>query len=403
MLAQRLKDDESGISLIEMMIAVLVMGMILTALAGSLVASLRNVVGQEAALKANALANQLVEDARALEFEHAALCETEALAVFGAASFESEPLVLLPDGDPQCSETDRLLPRQTGTRDGIDYVATYAVTWMDDAGDDVSGVDPDSPQDVKRLVVDLEWTVDGNARTMRTVSYRSPTPGEQLLISNVDPDITYIKDADETSTAIGQPRTSFTLSIESETEQQSVSVVFADRGGTEITPQYLTTSDGGYTWSLQIGPSLANFRNGETLFTFTATEPDGDVTEVIDRGLFLHDLEFRSTALPAVIEVLPSGAACPFRVEASIQGMLLSDGLDVLWAVRDPEIDAAVTLNDDVAGASFYRNYDGETYWADTTITSASVQFRAQRVADLASVTTTAVSIPIARVDACTV
>lgn len=318
-LCRRLHDDE-GVTLVEMMVAILILGIVLTALAGTLVTSLASASRQEADIQANAVANALVEDLRGRPFREVALCEDEAAASFDTGS-GTEDMVLLPSTDPQCGDPDRPMPTFSVEQDGRNYDVVLAITWVNH---------PDTPatQDFKRIIVDLTWQDRDRTLTSRTEARRAPEALEQPMAVQIDPLVTRLRDEGDAEGVTGRNDDSFELRATHILKQTTVTVEWQDRiGGTDDAP--LESSDGGFTWTYTVPFNDGLFPNGETLFTFTATDPSGVVTEVVTRGLFLHDLEYRVVNGPTTVEVLTDGTVCDLPVTAEMRGMLLSDTLDI--------------------------------------------------------------------------
>ena len=333
-LRRRVLDDE-GVTLVEMMVAILILGIVLTALAATLATSLQTAGRQEADIQANAVANAVVEEIRGIEFREVALCTGEATAVFGApVEFEGEPLVLLPDTDPVCTgpAADRLVPTTSMVQDGRNYDAQVAVTWVDDPGDGVQGAGDSAPQDYKRIVVDLTWEDRGTTHAARTETRRAPEALEQPMTVQVTPLVTRLRDeGDLDSSVTGRNNAPFTLEAAHVLKQSSVVVTWLDRNGaTDTAP--LTKQDDGFNWKFTVPYNDGLFPNGETLFTFTATDPSSTVTQVVTRKLFLHDLEYLSVTAPTTVYIDPSGVACSLPISAAMRGMLLSDTIDVSFS-----------------------------------------------------------------------
>lgn len=389
----RCHQDETGLSLVEMLVAVLMLGLILGAMAQSLVGTLTSITRQEGHIKASALANELLEQVRSVVWEDAGLCETEAVNHFGGTTVGGQDLATIPDGDPTCSTPDpnRLVPLRTLVRDGVTYTAVTTITWMDDPVDNGSG-DAD-PHDVKRVVVDLAWTNGSDPFTFRAETVRAPSALEIELDALVDPDITYIKNNPDSSSVVGANITAFDLRATATAEQTSVTAKWTDRAGT-IETRNLTSSDGGFSWLFQVPQNVGPFRNGETVFTFTATDPAGNQIESIHRALFLHTLEVLSLTPPAKIQVRGDGTVCPFTVSTHVRGALLSDEATLSFS-PGPVNQAMLADTTDENGAFFDLALDGETGWGSTE-TSTTITLTLNRIADASSVTSQ-VSVPLER------
>ncbi|MFP5308403.1 MAG: prepilin-type N-terminal cleavage/methylation domain-containing protein [Actinomycetes bacterium] len=339
----RWRDDE-GVTLVELMVALLILGLLLSALASALVASLAGANRQQIRVQATTVGSQVIEEAQGQLFRNVALCQSEAVATFGSPlTFEGNPLVLLPDADAQCSNAQRLRPTRTVTLEDVTYQVRLAITWIDDPADGLGAADATGTDDYKRIVTDLTWTERGQTRTFRAEGRVAPEAFEQPLRARINPREVPLRDSSENPpppgpSVVGRNRVPFTITAVHTLKQNSMSVRFAQRNTADRVIA-MTSGDGGFTWTFTVPSNDGLFPNGETLFTFTATDPAGTVTTLIDRALFLHDLAYRAvpTSQPAMtpttIEVLPSGTVCPVTVNAYMQGVLLSDAVDV--AVSD--------------------------------------------------------------------
>lgn len=370
---RQLIEAEDGISLVEMLVAILVLGIILAGLAQSLVASVVAVGRQEVETIATALANEAIEDLWLRDWRDVALCTSDALATFSSASHDGRPLVLLSDSDARCatSPLGAVEASTAGvTRGDATFDLTRAVTWHDDLGDDTGAADP-SGQDVKWVTVEVSWDWRGRARSVASETKLAPPVGQQEMTTELVPD-----DGEQAVylDGNGENREAFELRASTVHEFDSVGVSWTG-SDTETITVALTTSDGGFTWTDTVKARVGPFLNGETLFTFTGTRTVGSETvktTVVDRGLFLHDLAFAAAGLdvPTAILVDPFAQdVCDFTLGAEIQGVLLSDDVQVQWtdssgAVVEwvPGVEGEAMLADTATstGAAFTLPYGGE-------------------------------------------
>lgn len=377
-LCRRLHDDE-GVTLVEMMVAILILGIVLTALAGTLVTSLTSAGRQEADIQANAVANAVLEDLHALSFQSVALCTGEA-----AASFETEAMVLLPSSDPQCSEADRPVPTFSVVQDGRSYDGVLAITWIDDPATAAA-------QDYKRLVVDLTWEDRGRNYTSRTEARRAPEALEQPMTVEVTPFLTRLRHESEAESGGVRGRIASELQLRAShaVEQSSVVVSWLDRDGDPDTLA-LTSSDGGFTW---VGTLPANyiepFPNGETLFAFAATDSSGVTTDVVTRALFLHDLGYLEVVgpEPSPVDVDPAGVICGgATLTVRMMGMLLSDTVEVAFSHEGDPAEATTPryalsgVLQTVSGADFEMQLNSATTFPVGVATTVTGTLFAERV-----------------------
>jgi prepilin-type N-terminal cleavage/methylation domain-containing protein len=402
--------DDEGVTLVELMVSLLILGVLLSALASALVATLNGAARQQVRVQATTVGNQVVEEVQGQRFRNVGLCQSEAVAEFGSpAVFEGRPIVLIPDADTQCSNAQRLRPSRTVTLDDVTYSVRLAITWIDDPADGLGAADANGTDDYKRIVADLTWTERDVQRSFRAEGRVAPEATEQPLRARIVPREVPIRDASENPPppgpdVTGRNRVAFTITAIHELKQTSVTARFAQRGAPDRTVS-LATSDGGFTWTFTVPSNDGLFPNGETLFTFTATDAAGVVTTLIDRALFLHDLAFRPVPsgsppmVPTQIEVVPDGSVCPVVVNAYMQGMLLSDAVDV-----EPSVGGVRTGLTGFAQTDFGANFTRTLELTGLTPgSSVTFQFSATRVnlPPASPVDLTPSSVPVVGVSAC--
>lgn len=344
--------EEEGISLVEMLVAIMVLALLFGALAQSLTTSLFSVQRQERQVHATALAAALAESAVSLPWGSVGLCEGDAATVHTGTDFtypsgDLEPLVLIEDDDPVCTDPP-LTAREVIERANNDYRVDTVITWHDDVQDNTGpgGTDPNTTEDLKRILITVAWDVRGQPNVHTTETFLTPEGAEIGFRTRVDHDgglgYTYV-----------DPATNLTLTpvylrLFTGTKQRDVKVeweVIADDASTQTITRWMSDSaSDGRNWVLLIdngSPDLAinKLRNAQVLFTFTATDA-GDpavVNQVTDRGLFLiHPdgygiREISGSPLSQTVPVV-DGVACEFDVSVFVAGALSSDPATFRWS-----------------------------------------------------------------------
>ncbi len=172
----RLHDDD-GISLVEIMVAIVILGVAMSAFASTLVQSLATVTRDEQLVRANQFAADLLEGTRSLEWQHVGFYSNDPGYV--ATANDGAETVTLGATRPAGSPAPR--PDSVVVRDGITYTVEMDVVWFDDPNHPPAPlVDPD-PHDYKELRVTLDWTAKGIAYETSSVSVRQPTTEEVPL------------------------------------------------------------------------------------------------------------------------------------------------------------------------------------------------------------------------------
>lgn len=349
-------EAEDGISLVEVLVAILVLGLIMGAMAQTLVGSLQSAQAQERQVHATSLTRQLVEEARGLPWPKLGLCEDDIPAVFPGGTYDyadgsSEVLVPISMQDEICAGVGDppLQPRTTIERNGVAYTVTTVVTWHDDPLDnDASGNDAD-PEDLKRILVRADWEIRGQPRSTIIESfvaedaYAPPLVAEVLHEGGVN--YTYLNAYDGDGTNDGLTQTPVVLRVTAAVPQSGVEVTWTNADGSTVT-RGLGSADK-LVWTHTIPPGDTDFTanrlsNGETVFEFTAREAaTARVGNTFARGLFLIEpsgVGVRDERLIGADGVqvssvrVASGQTCgPYTLSIFVDGLLRSDFVTAVW------------------------------------------------------------------------
>lgn len=165
---RRLRADDYGISLVEVLVSIVILGIALAAFAGTITSALATITSDEQVVRGNQLAADLVEDVRSLPWACIGFAATDSDYVPGPATVTVDTASGCTGAPPPRMTAD------TRTVDGQPYRVTRTIDWVDVA--DVPGT-----QNHKIITVSLDWTVRGNAYTTSTSSIRIPTTQEVPL------------------------------------------------------------------------------------------------------------------------------------------------------------------------------------------------------------------------------
>ena len=185
-------DDWAGFTLVEMIVAIFILGVLLAASASAFIGFSRQAALNERRVQATALLNQLHEQLQTIPWEQAAVYEDELgpLADLGAdvgadpPALDGNPFVLLDGPDNSDCPVDEqdcgrlpLVPatQQSLVIDGREYEVLQAVTWVDRNGDGVG--------DVKRFTTAVTWSVLGRDYLETFQSERAPTAAEVAILT----------------------------------------------------------------------------------------------------------------------------------------------------------------------------------------------------------------------------
>lgn len=168
-LARLSASSDEGMTLVEVMVAMLVLTVVFSAMASVLITSLHSLVGNENRVRANALANELLEDLQERRWAYVGFAESDF-----DASVPADTVIVddaLADYDDWLADDARAQPSAEFTRDGTTYTVETAITWGDDTATETA-------HDYKRFVVDVGWEEFGRERTTSHAAQRTPSSNE---------------------------------------------------------------------------------------------------------------------------------------------------------------------------------------------------------------------------------
>jgi prepilin-type N-terminal cleavage/methylation domain-containing protein len=267
---------QAGFSLVEMMVAILVLGVVLAALASSLISFSAMSLTNERRVQATAFLTRLHEQLQSIPWDQAAIYDGEQvdldpLGVDLAATpptVGGEPLVLLgapdnsgcPGDEPECGRLT-FVPRAFDVVeiDDREYELYQAVTWDVDAG---------NGQAVKRFTTLVRWEVWGRVTEQRFESTRAATVADL--------------DASTLPEVLSLLVTPNTVALDASGENQSdieVRITF-ERGITSASLQY-TAQEAGNPVLRTVVMTGTDFEDAKP-YAFVATIPAG--SEVFLQG-----------------------------------------------------------------------------------------------------------------------
>jgi type II secretory pathway pseudopilin PulG len=281
-------------TLVEVMVAIFILGVILTAFAGVIITSLRAIATSEREVHATALAQQSIEEFQSIAWEAVGLYEDEVLDLAdwnggNTDTFEGDDLVLLA---PPLNAGSRLVqvpaPRDAVVIANTEYTVERYVTWIDSDGD--------GTPETKRFTADVTWTHMGRTRQITAVGDRVPTQAEAPATAT-GTRVLAITGAPDPAELDGESALNL---------QQNTVTVRANRGlraapvptlrfytlgdapgSTTYVERTLTMTgslpgeNGSPTrWRVTIPPETFRFVNGPLDVLFTAEDTDGNLLEV---------------------------------------------------------------------------------------------------------------------------
>ncbi len=299
----RLSSDE-GLTLVEMMVALLVLGVILSGLAAVIMNVARASVISEHEVRATALAQQAVEELMTIEWDNAALYEDHIADVVsdhgadgedwrdrldGSGDYNGRGLVTVPAPGAESARRSQVpTPVEEYERSGTDYVVHRYVTRVNRSESE--------GEDSLRFNVHVTWDGSGSEREIMVAGERLPTQSEAaasdsgvaVLQFNASPNPSYLDgvtpeqdiqvavrlNAGVTSGELRYP----VLIVDPDSDPDDA---FEDRHIWDIHTRTMTPSDAspsgvGYlTWTTTIPANAHVFVNGTADLQFVALDgPD---------------------------------------------------------------------------------------------------------------------------------
>ncbi|MGI8876779.1 MAG: type IV pilus modification PilV family protein [Egibacteraceae bacterium] len=264
---------EEGMTLVELMVAMLILAVVFAGMAQTIITSLSALHAAELRTRATALGKEVVEELHGLAWEKTALYTDE---VTGATTFDGEDLVLIPPASPRDPEVP--VTDETVDRDGITYELSRRVTWFDDPA-------TSEDEDYKRLVALVAWSERGTARSARVEVLRSPSGSEMAgglgvtfaSLANADYNAaapTFHEDEVEVdSTGANQHRIAGRVIVSD--PSLPATVTYIDRSGAPQTVVDARLGAGTQVRDFEIAFSDAELPHGAVIFTATITDgPD---------------------------------------------------------------------------------------------------------------------------------
>ena len=187
--------DERAVTLVELIIAIVILGILFSAVAGALINFSQIALNNERRVQATGFMSSEHENLQTIPWDLAVLYEDEVTAMpavegldLTALEFEGEPLVLIPGPDGGRND---LVPEPHAVVDDEYEVFTF-VTQSDIAT-------------AKRFTTIVKWTVLGREVTQRFISLRAPTLANlavgglpEVLLFDVSPTTVPLTPLDET-------------------------------------------------------------------------------------------------------------------------------------------------------------------------------------------------------------
>ena len=288
---------EDGMTLVEMMVAILVLGVVLSALAATLITSLRTIVLSEAETTATALAQQEIERLQSTPWEVAGLLDTEVAAgpaewtdrLDGLGRFEGDDLATITASEGMADRPHQA-PRLFTTDDESGYSVARYITWVDRSADGFP--------DTRRFTVVVTWEDASRERELVVEGERAPTPAEASAAADELRLLNFFRSPDPAAIAAdGQLTQDVNVEVRvtkgvilGRLRYHEATLILDDDAGTPTEPAWtityqlvdvpmtavngsLSTSGGHLIWRHTIPAGSGTFVDGTMPIQFRASEP----------------------------------------------------------------------------------------------------------------------------------
>ena len=283
------RDDEAGFTLVETMVALVVIAIVFAAMAGFLITSIKAQAANERRVRAAQVGNQAVEDLRALPWDVLGFYATD--AGYEATYNGAETVTLATPADGVRDSRAPLPGPQTVASNGTTYTRTLHITWFDDPGDGLSAADDDSDtHDAKRVRASLSWNVGTETKTLEVEGVRAPTIDEVMPRGQDVVNPFQVQSFSGTPAAMpldsaGKTTSPITFSLHTTVASSQVRLSFTDRDN--LTQSYFMAAPSSNTdWTFTLPAGSGPFDIGTVPFTARAYAPAGATADGVANVVF---------------------------------------------------------------------------------------------------------------------
>lgn len=371
----RLSRDD-GVSLVETLIAMLIVGFVLMAMAATTTTSLAAMTKAEQHTRGTQSANRVVEDMQSVTWDDLTFYAADPSV---PATFEGSPVVVNAGTRPAGSAAPLPVSTIAGPG-GVTYTATNYITWIDDPADGCASPAPSAPapcapgagvpaagtdtngRDYKRLSTVLSWTAKGETRQQRIDANRAPPmDGPTMTIPFVfdehlispEPVLLYM-------TTQLRPTAPIVFNVKMRRAAQSLQIAYrlendATAAWTSVpTP---TTTNGGINWTATIPTSTPFATEGYYTFRYQATSPTGETVEATENVWIAQTDEQFITVF---------GFATPrTRIGKNNNNHKIGCNIPIEWAVKKTNPTDPVTT-------ALLVSWPGVSYWVNGTLSGTT-------------------------------
>jgi prepilin-type N-terminal cleavage/methylation domain-containing protein len=309
------RDEDSGFTLVESLVGMVILGIVFTAMAGFLVTAVKAQTANERRIRAAQVGNKAVEDLRALPW---AVLGFYASDPGYAATYNGEETVTLAEPvAPATKDANAPKPSSTDvTVGGVAYAQTLHVTWFDDPGDGIGAADSDAnTHDAKKVIADLSWTVGDGGKNLTVSGVRAPTvdevtPRGQGVISPFQVKTFSASPATATLSSAGRTTAPITFTLTTSVSASQARLTWTDSNGLSTTG-IMTAPSSNTTWTYTLPSGTGPFNTGPASFTARVYAPAGataDGTATVNFSVSSGTLDLSTpTISPSSVDLDSSG------------------------------------------------------------------------------------------------
>lgn len=256
---------DGGFTLIEMMVALILIGIIASSFLSVTVSSIQAARGNEHRTQAVQLAQDRLEQIVAQPWSNIGLYSSDPGYAATGNGGESTVTLTKTPRDPSVPT-----PEDSTTLAGVTYTVDNAITWADDPSDGSGALDSDgNTNDVKHVGVTVHWTVNGKALKVAVDDLRAATATE-VPPSSGKGGLTVTVAGPDSATLNGSGNLVNPMTITATTSKvaTTAALTFATRTGKQTIAIPVTN---GTTWSVQVPLGTGPFDTGPTSFSVAVT------------------------------------------------------------------------------------------------------------------------------------
>jgi prepilin-type N-terminal cleavage/methylation domain-containing protein len=255
--------DDDGFTLVELMVAIVVIGLVAMSFLGLTVSTLSSARWHEARAHANQFAQDALEKIVAQPWSSIGLYAAD--TGYTATGNGGETTVTL-TASPRAASVP--LPLAVTVSGGISYSIRTDITWRDDASDGVGAADANgNTNDMKHVAVSLTWVSGTRTGTLSLDDLRSPTATEVTPSGATALTVTVSAPATQLLSATGFLASTMTVTATMSKTVASATLTFPTRSGV----QTVVMGGSGTAWTATLPTTTGPFDTVPTTFSVAAT------------------------------------------------------------------------------------------------------------------------------------